>query len=67
MQKKDADSVSEPVSSQSDSLFDLKEIDVLKSNFYRLVGLNWCVVGEKYAELLRDKVSITYETREDGA
>lgn len=67
MQKKDADSASEPVSSQSDSLFDLKEIDVLKSNFYRLVGLNWCVVGEKYAELLRDKVSITYETREDGA
>jgi len=63
MQKKDAVSEDEPFVPQSDSLFELKEIEVLKKNFYQLIGLNWCVVGEKYAELLKEKVNILYEPK----
>lgn len=63
MQKKDAVAEDEPFVPQSDSLFELKEIEVLKKNFYQLIGLNWCVVGEKYAELLKEKVNILYEPK----
>lgn len=65
IQKKDADVVTEHVSPPSDSLFDLKEIEVLKKNFFQLIGLNWCVVGEKYAELLKDKVNVVYEPKDE--
>ena len=42
-----------------DSLFDIAEVNTLKTNLYQLISLNWSVINEKYAELLFDKVLIT--------